>query len=62
MKDLRPEDKKRIANLIRELAKVGEEKEVIVQQLNVERQTYEEKVQRLQNQMMTIIKEREHIL
>ncbi|XP_033637739.1 protein hinderin-like [Asterias rubens] len=59
LKDLRPEDKKRIANLIRELAKAGEEKEVIVQQLNVERQTYEEKVKRLQNQMVTILKERE---
>ncbi|XP_038050990.1 uncharacterized protein LOC119724139 [Patiria miniata] len=59
LKDLRPEDKKRIANLIRELAKVGEEKEVIVQQLNVERRSYEDKVSKLQQQMEAIVQERE---
>ncbi|XP_022095207.1 uncharacterized protein LOC110981705 isoform X2 [Acanthaster planci] len=59
LKDLKPEDKKRIANLIRELAKAGEEKEVIVQQLSVERRSYEDKVNKLHEQMAAIIQERE---
>ena len=42
--------------------RVGEEKEIIVQQLNVERRSYEERVEKLQKQMAAIIQEREHIL
>ncbi|XP_078666682.1 uncharacterized protein LOC144908728 isoform X2 [Branchiostoma floridae x Branchiostoma belcheri] len=73
LKDLRIEDKKRVANLIKELAKVGEEKEKAVETLQVERQTYDQKLhqleqehqktlQAIQDQYQHLAKERDHIL
>ncbi|CAH1251958.1 KIAA1328 [Branchiostoma lanceolatum] len=50
LKDLRIEDKKRVANLIKELAKVGEEKEKAVETLQTERQTYGQKLQLLEQE------------
>eukprot|EP00057_Strongylocentrotus_purpuratus_P013750 XP_011668224.1 PREDICTED: uncharacterized protein LOC100890059 isoform X2 [Strongylocentrotus purpuratus] len=61
LKDLRPEDKKRVANLIRELAKTGEEKEVAKEQLEVERKENEMKTRTLQAQIEAILCERENI-
>ena len=40
LKDLCPEDKERVANLIRELAKTGEEKEATECKLNDERKEF----------------------
>ena len=40
LKDLCPEDKERVANLIRELAKAGEEKEATANQLDDERKQF----------------------
>ncbi|KAI8493720.1 hypothetical protein Bbelb_286410 [Branchiostoma belcheri] len=73
LKDLRIEDKKRVANLIKELAKVGEEKEKAVETLQAERQTYDQKLhqleqehqktlQAIQDQYQHLAKERDHIL
>ncbi|XP_072020871.1 uncharacterized protein [Amphiura filiformis] len=59
LKDLRPEDKKRVANLIRELAKAGEEKEVAVEQLQVERLEFEHRMKSLHHQVDDISQERE---
>ena len=44
LKDLCPEDKERVANLIRELAKAGEEKEATENKLNNERKQFVLKV------------------
>ncbi|XP_071826377.1 uncharacterized protein [Apostichopus japonicus] len=59
LRHLRPEDKKRIANLIKQLAKVGEEKQVALQQLKVERKQFEVKYVDLESQMKTLNSERE---
>ena len=40
LRDLCPEDKERVANLIRELAKAGEEKEATESMLNNERRQF----------------------
>ncbi|KAL7854075.1 hypothetical protein AOLI_G00209190 [Acnodon oligacanthus] len=50
LKDLCPEDKRRIANLIEELARVSEEKEESVQRLRDEQETFEKKIQQLEQQ------------
>ncbi|PIK46847.1 hypothetical protein BSL78_16264 [Apostichopus japonicus] len=59
LRHLRPEDKKRIANLIKQLAKVGEEKQVALQQLMVERKQFEVKYVDLESQMKTLNSDRE---
>ncbi|KAF5893977.1 protein hinderin isoform X1, partial [Clarias magur] len=59
LKDLCPEDKRRIANLIEELAKVSEEKEESVQRLKDEQETFEKKIQQLEEQNRFIVRERE---
>ncbi|XP_072173657.1 uncharacterized protein [Diadema setosum] len=61
LKDLRPEDKKRVANLIRELAKLGEEKEVAIEQLQVERKEHDLRAKDMQGQVVDILKERESL-
>ncbi|XP_070535348.1 uncharacterized protein [Ptychodera flava] len=61
LKDLRPEDKKRVANLIRELARIGEEKENAEEQLESERHTFEDKIAKLKQQYNTILSEREDL-
>ncbi|TSK72099.1 Protein hinderin [Bagarius yarrelli] len=62
LKDLCPEDKRRIANLIEELAKVSEEKDESVQKLKDEHETFEKKIQQLEEQNRLIVQERESIL
>ncbi|ROL47422.1 Protein hinderin [Anabarilius grahami] len=62
LKDLCPEDKRRIANLIQELARVSEEKEESVQKLRDEQETFEKKIQQLEQQNQLIVQERESIL
>uniref|UniRef100_A0A3Q0SEG3 Uncharacterized protein n=1 Tax=Amphilophus citrinellus TaxID=61819 RepID=A0A3Q0SEG3_AMPCI len=62
LKDLCPEDKRRIANLIEELARVSEEKEESVQRLKDEQGNFERKIQQLEQQNLFIAQERESIL
>ncbi|KAF7696739.1 protein hinderin [Silurus meridionalis] len=61
LKDLCPEDKRRIANLIEELAKVSEEKEESVQRLKDEQDTFEKKIQQMEEQNRLIVQERESL-
>ncbi|XP_050948804.1 protein hinderin isoform X3 [Labeo rohita] len=61
LKDLCPEDKRRIANLIQELARVSEEKEESVQKLRDEQETFEKKIHQLEQQNQLIIEERESL-
>ncbi|KAJ1211138.1 hypothetical protein NDU88_006499 [Pleurodeles waltl] len=62
LKDLCLEDKKRIANLIKELARVSEEKEVTEGRLKAEQETFEKKIRQMEEQNELIIQEREDIL
>uniref|UniRef100_A0A4X2LXJ4 KIAA1328 n=1 Tax=Vombatus ursinus TaxID=29139 RepID=A0A4X2LXJ4_VOMUR len=62
LKDLCPEDKRRIANLIKELARVSEEKEVTEERLKAEQESFEKKIRQLEEQNELIIREREDIL
>ncbi|XP_069482968.1 protein hinderin isoform X2 [Ambystoma mexicanum] len=59
LKDLCLEDKKRIANLIKELARVSEEKEVTEERLKAEQESFERKIRQMEEQNELIIKERE---
>lgn len=61
LKDLCAEDKKRVANLIKELARVGDEKEKYLGQLKNERENYEQQVMQLVQQQEQILKEREEV-
>ncbi|KAL0978179.1 hypothetical protein UPYG_G00167090 [Umbra pygmaea] len=61
LKDLCPEDKRRIANLIQELARVSEEKEESVQRLRDEQETFERKILQLEEQNQLIVQERESL-
>ncbi|XP_029990296.1 protein hinderin [Sphaeramia orbicularis] len=61
LKDLCPEDKRRIANLIEELARVSEEKEESVQRLKDEQESFEHKIQQLEQQNQVIAQERESL-
>ncbi|KAI7795764.1 protein hinderin isoform X1 [Triplophysa rosa] len=61
LKDLCPEDKRRIANLIQELARVSEEKEESVQKLKDEQETFEKQIHQLEQQNQLIIQERESL-
>ncbi|XP_072353338.1 protein hinderin isoform X2 [Scyliorhinus torazame] len=59
LKDLCPEDKRRIANLIKELARVSEEKEETVERLKAEHESFEKKIRELEDQNELIVTERE---
>ncbi|KAL5020443.1 hypothetical protein ScPMuIL_003335 [Solemya velum] len=61
LKDLCIEDKTRIASLIKELARVGDEREVAVGQLHHERKRYEDQLLQLVNQQEQILQEREDV-
>ncbi|XP_061899386.1 protein hinderin isoform X1 [Entelurus aequoreus] len=61
LKDLCPEDKRRIANLVEELARVSEEKDESVQRLQDEHNTFEHKIQQLEQQNLFIAHERENL-
>lgn len=62
LKDLCLEDKRRIANLIKELARISEEKEVTEERLKSEQESFEKKIRQLEEQNELIIREREDIL
>uniref|UniRef100_A0A8C5LMX1 KIAA1328 n=1 Tax=Leptobrachium leishanense TaxID=445787 RepID=A0A8C5LMX1_9ANUR len=59
LKDLCPEDKRRIANLIQELARVSEAKEVTEERLKTEHESFEKKIRQLEEQNDLIVTERE---
>ncbi|XP_067887660.1 protein hinderin isoform X2 [Heterodontus francisci] len=59
LKDLCPEDKRRIANLIKELARVSEEKEETLERLKVEQESFEKKIRELEDQNELIVTEQE---
>ncbi|KPP66158.1 hypothetical protein Z043_115371, partial [Scleropages formosus] len=61
LKDLCPEDKRRIANLIQELARVNEEKDETSQRLRDEQESFERKIQQLEEQNRLIVQERENL-
>ncbi|KAL3885475.1 hypothetical protein ACJMK2_025531 [Sinanodonta woodiana] len=61
LKDLNPDDKKRVANLIKELARIGEEREKAVEQLHSERDHFDKQLLKLVDQQEQIVKEREDI-
>ncbi|XP_048579726.1 uncharacterized protein LOC116619537 isoform X2 [Nematostella vectensis] len=61
LKDLGPEDKRRIANLVKELAKVGEEKEKAFSLLTEERTAFEERLNILQEEYDRVIDEKLYI-
>ncbi|KAG7476544.1 hypothetical protein MATL_G00083990 [Megalops atlanticus] len=61
LKDLCPEDKRRIANLIEELARVSEEKDETEQRLKEEQESFERKIQQLEEQNQLIVQERESL-
>ncbi len=61
LKDLRNEDKRKITNLIKELAKAGEERKIAVGALHKERSTFEEKQKELKLQQEKIISERDEL-
>ncbi|XP_015235356.1 PREDICTED: protein hinderin [Cyprinodon variegatus] len=61
LKDLCFEDKKRIAHLIEELARVSEEKEESMQRLKDEQGNFERKIQVLEQQNLMIAQERESL-
>ncbi|XP_060926418.1 protein hinderin [Limanda limanda] len=61
LKDLCSEDKRRIANLIEELARVSEEKEESVKRLKDEQGHFEQKIQQLEQHNVVIAEERESL-
>ncbi|XP_059141255.1 uncharacterized protein LOC131929070 isoform X2 [Physella acuta] len=61
LKDLCVEDKKRVANLIKELARISEEKENAEKNLEQERKHYIEQVMKLVEQQEQLMKEREDV-
>nr|XP_032829605.1 protein hinderin isoform X3 [Petromyzon marinus] len=59
LKDLCPEDKRRVANLVRELARLSEEKELCEGRLSAETLSYQQKLQQVEERQELILKERE---
>lgn len=58
LKELNPQDKKRVANLVKELAKVGEEREHAEERLKEERLAFEERLVILQEEYDAVINEK----
>uniref|UniRef100_A0A8B9EXS3 KIAA1328 n=1 Tax=Anser cygnoides TaxID=8845 RepID=A0A8B9EXS3_ANSCY len=54
LKDLCPEDKRRIANLIKELARVSEEKEVTEERLKAEQESFEKKIRQECQELLSL--------
>ncbi|XP_046849555.1 bromodomain-containing protein DDB_G0280777-like [Xenia sp. Carnegie-2017] len=59
LKNLNVEDKKRVANLIKELAKTGEERELALERLQEERVSFEEQLNAVQAEQNKLKEERE---
>ena len=62
LKELNPQDKKRVANLVKELAKVGEERQLAEERIKEERLAFEERLAILQEEYDAVIKEKACIL
>ena len=58
LKELNPQDKKRVANLVKELAKVGEERQLAEERIKEERLAFEERLAILQEEYDAVIKEK----
>ncbi|XP_028411156.1 uncharacterized protein LOC114533759 [Dendronephthya gigantea] len=61
LKNLNVEDKKRVANLIKELAKTGEERELALERLQEERVSFEEQLGAIQEEQTVLKQERESL-
>nr|XP_039262786.1 uncharacterized protein LOC120338874 [Styela clava] len=61
LKDLNPQDKQRIAHLIQELAKVGEEKENIVLALNDERHKFVMQVRQMEEEKRALMSKQQFL-
>ena len=61
IKNLNVEDKKRVANLIKELAKTGEERELALERLQEERVSFEERLCAVQEEQASLRLERESL-
>lgn len=59
LKNLNVQDKKRVANLIKELAKTGEERELALERLQEERVSFEEQLSAVQEEQAALKQERE---
>lgn len=59
--DLRPEDKKKVANLIQELANLGSEKEKIETCLKKERESFEDAIKDLVSDQKSLLTERQSV-
>ena len=59
LKNLNVQDKKRVANLIKELAKTGEERELALERLQEERVSFEEQLSAVQVEQRVLKQERE---
>lgn len=59
--DLRPEDKKKVANLIQELANLGSEKEKIERFLKKERKSFEDAIKDLVSDQKNLLSERQAV-
>ncbi|XP_057293990.1 polyamine-modulated factor 1-binding protein 1-like [Hydractinia symbiolongicarpus] len=59
LRDLRKEDKQKVANLIKELARYGEEKENAIKQLNFLSSDFEAKLSHLEEEKQCIIREKD---
>ncbi|EDV29658.1 uncharacterized protein TRIADDRAFT_52279 [Trichoplax adhaerens] len=61
IKDLRLEDKKRVADLIKELAKINEDREKLKKELNSQRQLFETRINEILNEKDKSDEERANI-
>ncbi|XP_022807223.1 uncharacterized protein LOC111344274 isoform X3 [Stylophora pistillata] len=61
LKELNPQDKKRVANLVKELAKVGEERQLAEEKIEEERLAFEERLAILQEEYDAVIKEKAYL-
>ena len=61
LKELNPQDKKRVANLVKELAKVGEERINAEERLQIERKAFDERLVILQEEYDAVLKEKQCI-
>lgn len=61
LKELNPQDKKRVANLVKELAKLGEERVNAEERLQAEREAFEERLVILQEEYDAVLKEKQYL-
>ncbi|XP_074613156.1 uncharacterized protein LOC141873166 isoform X2 [Acropora palmata] len=61
LKELNPQDKKRVANLVKELAKVGEEQINAEERLQIERKAFDERLVILQEEYDAVLKEKQYL-